>query len=69
MKKAEQIKAFGVYLGKGLLLVCETTMTIKMLVRICFGSEAEVQVVVSTKGFWNKQDVFTPLKELQQGEH
>lgn len=64
MKKKEQIDAFGAYIGRGLISVCETTMTIKNLVSICFGSEMEAQATLSRHGLINKIGKITPLSML-----
>ena len=61
MKKAEQVKAFGQYFGKGVITVCETTMTIVHKVSTCFGGEMVISTSMSKEGFFNKFDILTPL--------
>lgn len=65
LSKKEQIAAFGVYFGKGMLLVDETTMTIVHLRSQSFGNETEITTCMSINGFTDKNDNTTPLQDIR----
>lgn len=64
MKKKEQLEAFGFYIGRGLLVINETTMTVKHIVTKCFGAEAEVKDLLTSEGYYPEHGKMVPMSEL-----
>jgi len=64
LKKAEQVEAFGVYLGRGVIIVNGTNDTVLNTVSICYGTETEVRESLSCAGFVDKHMNVTPLESI-----
>ncbi len=64
MKKAEQVKAFGVYFGKGELVVNGTTDCITHRVKIAYGYDIEITSGLGVQGFSDKLNNITPLSDI-----
>ena len=64
MKKAEQVAAFGVYFGKGELVVNGTTDCISHMVKIAYGYDIEITGGLSVQGFSDRFNDIIPLSEI-----
>ena len=64
MKKAEQVAAFGAYLGKGTIEVCGTSDTVLNIVSICYGADCSIRESMSSVGFFDRNDNITPLANI-----
>jgi hypothetical protein len=50
MTKKEQIDVFGVYLGKGLICIDGEKEIVKMIVKVCFGTDTETVKTLTFAG-------------------
>jgi len=64
MKKAEQVATFGVYFGRGELVVNGTTDCVSHRVSIAYGADVSYQGGMSPQGFCDRFDNFTPINEI-----
>lgn len=65
LTKAEQLEAFGFYMGKGLVTVDGGSDEISMTVKVCFGLDwADVFYVSAQNGWCRAEGRKVPVQEL-----
>lgn len=68
MTKAEQVKAFGYYFGKGLITVDGMKEEIYSTIKVCFGMDwCETCGINAKTGEWFDNNTKGPLNKLLKG--